>query len=83
MSVSLYICSNIYTYSALKRFLPPSCFNLLHMSCLKDSDKTNFYITPVVFKPVLQAPLPCTFCMSPLSDTANSGLAVSTNVLMS
>ncbi len=27
---------------------------------------------PVVFKPVLQAPLPCTFCMSPLSDTPNS-----------
>ncbi len=39
--------------------------------------------TPVVFKPVLQAPLPCTFCMSPLSDTPNSGLAVSTNELMS
>ncbi len=26
----------------------------------------------VVFKPVLQAPLPCTFCMSPLSDTPDS-----------
>ncbi len=26
----------------------------------------------VVFKPVLQAPLPCIFCMSPLSDTPNS-----------
>ncbi len=38
---------------------------------------------PVVFKPVLQAPLPCTFCMSPLSDTPNSCLAVSTNELMS
>ncbi len=23
----------------------------------------------IVFKPVLQAHLPCTFCMSPLSDT--------------
>ncbi len=28
--------------------------------------------TPVVFKPVLQAPLPCTFCMCPLSDTPDS-----------
>ncbi len=26
----------------------------------------------VVFKPVLQAPLPCTFCMSSLSDTPDS-----------
>ncbi len=34
----------------------------------------------VVCKPVLQAPLPCIFCMS---DTPNSGLAVSTNELMS
>ncbi len=34
----------------------------------------------VVCKPVPQAPLPCTFCMS---DTPKSGLAVSTNELMS
>ncbi len=26
----------------------------------------------MVFKPVLQAPLPCTFCMCPLSDTPDS-----------
>ncbi len=30
------------------------------------------YHSAVVFKPVLQAPLPCTFCMSPLSDTPDS-----------
>ncbi len=29
----------------------------------------NDSFKPVVFKPVLQAPLPCTFCMSPLLDT--------------
>ncbi len=33
-------------------------------------------------KPVLEDPLPCTFCMSPLSDTPNLVLAVSTNKLM-
>ncbi len=27
---------------------------------------------PVVFKPVLHAPLPCTVCMYPLSDTPDS-----------
>ncbi len=32
----------------------------------------TFYPSAVVFKPVLQAPLPCTFCMSPLSDTPDS-----------
>ncbi len=37
----------------------------------------------VVFKPVLQAPLPCTQCMSLLSDTPDAGLAVSVNELMS
>ncbi len=26
----------------------------------------------VVFKPVLEAPMPCTFCMSPSSNTPDS-----------
>ncbi len=37
---------------------------------------------PVFFKPVLEAPLPCIFCMYPLFDTSKSGLAVSINELM-
>ncbi len=41
------------------------------------------YRIAVLPKPVLEDTLPCTFCMSPLSDTPNSCLAVSTNELMS
>ncbi len=37
------------------------------------SKKVECSFKAVVFKPVLQAPLPCTFCMSPLSDTPISG----------
>ncbi len=35
-------------------------------------EEALLWIMAVVFKPVLQAPLPCTFCMSPLSDTPDS-----------
>ncbi len=41
------------------------------------------YRIAVLPKPVLEDTLPCTFFMSPLSDTPNSCLAVSTNELMS
>ncbi len=59
--------------------------NLKTMFNANNVSKQQFMVwfKAVVFKPVLQAPLPCIFCTSPLSDTPNSGLAVSSNELMS
>ncbi len=40
--------------------------------CTSLNNRYNVSFKAVVFKPVLQAPLPCTFCMCPLSDTPDS-----------
>ncbi len=44
------------------------------LDCVLLTSTLTLPLTAVVFKPVLQAPMPCTFCMSPLSDTPNSGV---------
>ncbi len=55
-----------HTAKATKEWLKKKHIKVL------DWPSQSLDLKAVVFKPVLQAPLPCTFCMSPLSDTPDS-----------